>query len=59
MFSVNKKNCYITQRIGIGLKKLKNCLINRTQLIEYNRIKLYIKMLGIPKLMNNKKDINV
>ena len=35
MLSINGKNCYITQRIGLGLKKIKKCLIKEIQLIEY------------------------
>ena len=34
-------------------------LINKTWLIEYNRIKLRIRIMGVPKLINNKKEINI
>ena len=35
MLSVNGKNCHVTQRIGVGLKTIKRCSINRTWLIEW------------------------
>ena len=34
MFNINKKNCYVTQKIGIELKNRKKYLINKIWLIE-------------------------
>ena len=56
MLSVNRKNYHLIQRIGIGLKIVEKCSIDRTRLIEYNQMKLYIKVF---KLMNNGRKMNI
>ena len=56
MISINEKNCYITQKIDEKLKKVEICLIDKTWLIEYNCLKLHVR---IYKLINNKKEINL
>ena len=38
---------------------MKKCLINRTLLVKYNRVRLFIKIIDIPKLMSNEKKINI
>ena len=38
---------------------VKRCLINRIWLIEYNWIRLCIRLIGVTELMSNKKEINV
>ena len=50
MFSVNRKNCHVTQRIGVGLRMVERCLIDRTRLIEYNWVQSRVRVHG---LMNN------
>ena len=56
MLSVNRRNCYVIQRISVGLKIVKRCSIHRTRLIEYNRVRLRVR---VPKLMHNGKKIDV
>ena len=56
MFSINKKNYYVTQIIGIKLKIVKKCLINRIYLITDNQIML---RTSVYRLINNKKKINI
>ena len=34
MLSVNGRNCHVTQKIGIGLRIIERCSIDRTWLIE-------------------------
>ena len=36
MLNINRKNCYVTQKIVIKLKKMKRYLFDRTYLIKYN-----------------------
>ena len=50
MLSVNGKNCYVTRRIGVGLKMVERCSIDRTRLIEYNWVQSRVRVHG---LMNN------
>ena len=38
---------------------IEKCLIDKTRLIEYNRVRLYVKLSGISKLMHKEKKINV
>ena len=57
MLNVNKKNYHVTRKIGIGLRILKRCSINRTQFIKYNWVQLHIRVY---KLMNNEdKCLNI
>ena len=41
MLNINKKNCYITQKISVRLNKIEKCLIKRTWLVEYNWVQLH------------------
>ena len=50
MLSVNGRNCYVTRKIGIGLKMVEKCSIDRTRLIEYNWVQSRVRIHG---LMNN------
>ena len=34
MLSINEKNCHVTQKIGIVLRTVERCSINKTRLIE-------------------------
>ena len=47
MVSINWKNCYITQKIDVGLKKVKRCSIDKIQLIEYNQVKSCVTIIGM------------
>ena len=51
MLNVNRKNCYVTQRIGVGLKMMERCSIDKTCLIEYNWVQSHIRVY---RLINNK-----
>ena len=41
MLSMNRKNCHMTQRIGIRLKIVEKYSISRTWLIKYNWVQLH------------------
>ena len=51
MLSVNGRNCHVTRRIGVGLKMVERCSIDRTRLIEYNWVQSRVR---VHRLMNNK-----
>ena len=38
---------------------IESCLINRTWLTEYNRVRSRVRLMGVSELMNNGKEINV
>ena len=48
----NSKNWY-------KAKTVERCLIDRIRLIEYNRVRLYVRLMGVLELMHNKKEIDV
>ena len=50
MLSVNARNCHVTRRIGVGLRIVERCSINRTRLIEYNWVQSRVRVYG---LVNN------
>ena len=47
MLSINRRNYYIIEKIDVRLKMIENSLIDRTQLIKYNWVKLCVKMIDI------------
>ena len=47
MLSVNGRNCHVTRRIGVRLRMVKRCSIDRTQLIEYNWVQSRVKVHGL------------
>ena len=54
-----KKNCYVTWRIGVGLRTVKRCSIDRTWLIKYYRVKSRVRLIGVPELIHNREEIDV
>ena len=50
MLSMNGRNCHVTRRIGVALRMVERCSIDRTWLIEYNWVQLRVRVHG---LMNN------
>ena len=38
---------------------MEKCLMNRTWLTEYNWVRLRVRLMDVPKLINNGKEIDV
>ena len=53
---MNKRNCHVTRRISVGLKTVERCVIDKICLIQYNQMRLRVR---VPELMQNEKKIDV